>query len=672
MRCNTQTPQRVECLESMQRIEGPHSNPIRPSSSPSSHPSDNTPRPIQRAKRLPAGCARNMPTFSTTRAAAVYLIVTVALVALLGRVAYLQSFGREQNIGRAERQQHQVQTLYARRGSIFDRSGMLLAGTVQDQSLFIDPKFMQDSFQENGHSLVEMDQAVAKLAHLLEKDPYEISKLLGDRYESRFVRVADHVDEGACAAIEQLKLPGVGLMPQNERYYPMGSAAAHVLGGVGEDGTGLEGVELRFEKLLSGRDGYTRTVKDAKRRPVSVAAEDYDPPQNGRHLILTIDSNMQLMAEQELAAACKQFAAKRGEVILIDPQNGEVLALADWPAFNPQYLDDSQPEVRRDRCVTDPYEPGSTIKPFIAGPALQWKLTRPDEVFPVHGPNYVTPYGRHVTDVHAYDHLAFWDVLVKSSNIGMSMLGERIGNDRLHAALASFDFGKPTGIELPGEDPGLLNPLRKWTKYSTESVSQGYELMVTPVQLARAMCAYANGGRLVRPHIIRGILDDDGQITAAAGAPGPADALPQAIDPATALQVRRILCDVPLRGTALGALTDRTWNIFGKTGTAHVTKGSFYSSEAFTSSFIGGAPAEQPRLVIAMVIHEPDRRLGHYGGIVSAPAACRVLDRAMAYLQQPASPPLPPPPPHIAAVLYEYHPDGQPPAHESQAAVTQD
>src|SRR5277367_105741 len=245
-----------------------------------------------------------MEHFSRTRALVVYLVIGAALAALIGRVAYLQSWGREQNIGRAERQQHQTQTLYARRGSIFDRWGMLMAGTAQEQALYIDPKFMQDSFQEPGHSLVEMDQAVAKLAQIVDQDPYEISKMLGDKYESRFVRIAGHLDDGMCQAIESLKLPGVGLMPQNVRYYPMGSIGAHILGGVGEAGVGLEGVELKYERTLAGRDGWKRTVKDAKRRPISVAAEDYVPPINGRHLILTIDSNIQLIVEQELANAC--------------------------------------------------------------------------------------------------------------------------------------------------------------------------------------------------------------------------------------------------------------------------------------------------------------------------------------------------------------------------------
>jgi cell division protein FtsI (penicillin-binding protein 3) len=595
-----------------------------------------------------------MLQFSPIRAAIVFGLIGMLLLLLSGRVAYLQTYGRAQNLRKAERQQHQLETLYARRGSIFDTNGMLLAGTVQTMSLFVDPKFMQEEFQADGRSLVDMDKAVEKLANLIDRDPFEISKMLGDRYESRFIRIEDNLDEATCTAIEKMKLPGVGLIPANVRYYPMGSILAHAMGGTGADGSGLEGLELKFEKLLAGRDGFKRTLKDARRRPIAVNAEDYLPPQNGKHLMLTIDANIQMIAEQELAHACNTYGAKRGEVIVMDPRTGDVLALANWPTFNPQNLDDSNQEIRRNRCLTDPYEPGSTIKPFIVGPALAWNMTRLTEVFPIHGPVYTTPYGRKVTDVHPYERLALWDVLVKSSNIGMSMLGERIGNDNLRRALNAFAFGRQTGIELPAEDSGLLNPLKKWNKYSTESVAQGYELMVTPLQLARAMCAYANGGRLIEPRIVKGVLDDNGQVVSRTQH-AQHSMLPEAVDPITSAEIKRILADIPVRGTATKARS-ATWNIFGKTGTAHISVDGSYDQKSYNSSFIGGAPFESPRLVIAFVLHEPDRKKGHYGGLVSAPSASRVLERALAYLQVPVSPALAPPPPEISNALYAFDP----------------
>jgi cell division protein FtsI (penicillin-binding protein 3) len=595
-----------------------------------------------------------MPSFSPLRAAVVMIGIGCCLLGLTARVAYLQTYGREQTLRRAERQQHQNETLYARRGSIFDANGMLMAGTVQTMSLFVDPKFMQEEYESNGKSLVDMDKAVERLAKVLDRDAFELSQLLGDRYTSRFVRLADNLDPETCREIERLKLPGVGLVPANVRYYPMGSIAAHLLGGVGAEGKGLEGLELRFERLLAGKDGYKRTLKDARRRGIAVNAEDYLPPQNGQHLVLTIDANIQMIAEQELASACKTWGAKHGECVVMDPRTGDVLALANWPTFNPQNLEDSTNDLRRNRCLTDPYEPGSTIKPFIVGPILGWNMARLTEIFPIKGPTYVTDYGRRVTDVHPYEKLALWDVVVKSSNIGMAMLAERVGNANLHKALRGFCFGEPTGIELPGEDPGLINPLKKWGKYSTQSVAQGYELMVTPLQLARGMCAFANGGRLVQPRIVKGILEENGRI-ASQTEPAALKMMPEVVDPITAAEVKRVLADVPVRGTAQKSRS-KTWNLFGKTGTAHVSRGGRYDQKSYTSSFVGGAPFESPRLVIAFIIHEPDRSRGHYGGLVSAPSAGRVLERSLAYLQVPASPDLPLPPPKIAGVLYSFDP----------------
>ena len=198
-----------------------------------------------------------MPKFSPIRAAVVLIIVGCAFAALMGRVAYLQTYGRESTVQAAERQQHQNEVLHARRGSIFDSNGMLMAGTVESQTLFIDPKFMQDCFQEDGKSLVDMDVAMKKLANIIDVDQFELSKLLGDRYESRYIEVAEHLDDEAVKQIEALDLPGVGFTPTDERYYPMGSIAAHVLGGVQKDNIGLEGIELKYEKVLKGKDGFS-------------------------------------------------------------------------------------------------------------------------------------------------------------------------------------------------------------------------------------------------------------------------------------------------------------------------------------------------------------------------------------------------------------------------------
>ena len=591
---------------------------------------------------------------SPIRALLVFVMLFCAFAALVGRVGYLESWGAQKNVQRAQRQQFQSEPLYARRGSIFDRNGMLMAGTVQSQSVFIDPVFMADSFRDQGREpFLAMDEAVTKIAKLCDRDPFEMSKQLGDKSKSRFVRVAENLDEGTIHEIGKLDLPGVGFTPVNVRYYPMGSVGAHILGGVGSDGNGLEGVELKFNKLLAGRDGSKRTLKDARRRPIYVDADDYVPAQHGQQLILTIDATIQTIVEHELADACEKYKAKTGEAVVMDPFTGDVIALANWPTFNPQELNDASQDRRRDRAVVDPYEPGSTIKPFIVGPALMNHVTRPDEIFDTHDGIWYAGYGKRVIkDVHGYAKLALWDVLTKSSNIGMCELGQRLGNRGLFLNLTSFHFGQKTGIELPGEDSGLINPLKKWTRYSTESVSQGYEMRVTPLQLCRGMCAYANGGRLVDPHILQGTVDAQGNVVSDIEHKTFSQ-FPQVIDPDTAATVRRILCDVLVRGTAMKARSS-IYNIFGKTGTAHSAINGQYNEENYTSSFIGGAPYENPRLVIAVVIHNPDKSLAHYGGIVAAPAASAILDQALQYMQVPPSGDLPLPSPNIANVLYAY------------------
>jgi cell division protein FtsI (penicillin-binding protein 3) len=610
------------------------------------------------------------PHFSAARAALVLFALLVGFALLLGRVIYLQTYGRRQTLAKAMRQQHNTVPLPARRGSIYDRNGIEMAGTVQQQVVFVDPKFMQEVYSQDGKSFVDMDRAVASLAHLVDKDAFALSRMLGDRANSRFIKVADEVDEQTAAAIEKLDLPGAGLLPVNVRYYPMGPIAAHVLGGTGRDGRGLEGLELKFESLLAGHDGFKRTLKDARHRPVSVAAEDFLPAQHGQHLILTIDANIQMIAEQELKKSCEDFHAKGGEVVIMDPRTGEVLALANWPTFHPQNLGDSEAKVRLNRCLAAPYEPGSTIKPFVVGPALAQRVTRVGEVWEMPASYQSELRKKPVTDVHHYAQLCTWDVLVKSSNIGMTMLGERLGKGRLREAIYGFGFGRPTGIELPAEDPGMLIPASKMGNADVVSMVQGYAIMVTPVQMARAFCAYANGGRIVQPSVVKGVLDADGRVVSRVQPPN-VELMPAAVDPFTAAEMKRILCDTLVRGTAKKARS-RTWNIFGKTGTSHISGGKGgYDMSRYNSSFVAGAPFEEPRVVVAFVIHEPDRKLAHYGGDVAAPGAGRLIDRVLTYLQVQPSPELQPPPPPLAAKLYNFNPkEYRWPAEPAGTAVT--
>ena len=599
-----------------------------------------------------------MSTVASTRATVVLAVIACLLGGMTLRVAYLQTYRRQQTLRSAERQQHQSETIYARRGSVFDANGSALAVSVQQMALYVDPEFMLDEYTfGTTKTRAELPGDLGRLGAMIDRKQDDLYKLVNARANARYVRLAENLSEEQGERIVELGIPGLGLEPMSVRIYPMDMLAAHVLGAVGKDGSGLEGIEMKFQKELAGKNGFKRVEKDARRRPIGVEAEDYLPPSHGQHLVLTLDANVQMIAEQELAEACRVVKAKRGEVVVMDPMTGVVLAMANWPTFSPQSIDEVDREVRRNRSVTDSYEPGSTLKPFIMGPAIEWNFTKMNETWPIQGETYVVSYGRgtrRVTDVHFYGQpLSSWDVLVKSSNIGMSMLGARMGNAGLHRALTTFAFGKKTGIELPGEYTGLVQPLRKWTRPSIESIAQGYEMRVTPLQLARGFCAFANGGRLVQPTVVKGLLDAEGNVVSRRPEPS-LERMPRVISEEAAGQIRQILSDTVVRGSATMARSSH-WNIFGKTGTAHISEGRRgYSAKRYTSSFLCGAPYENPRIVVAFIIHEPDRSIAHYGGRVSAPGAMRLVERTLSYLQVPPSPALNPPPPHVAATLVNY------------------
>lgn len=593
-----------------------------------------------------------MNGFSSARAALLLGAVASILLTLLGRVCCLQTHNRAQTLDRAERQQHTNERLAARRGSIFDSTGQLLAGSIQVQTLFLDPKEIIDTHEADRNGSAKLEKDLAALGKLIDRDPFELLQLIGEKYPARYIEIVRDIDPSTLAAVYKLNIAGVGAAASNLRQYPMGSLAAHVLGAVGADGKGLDGIELTCDRMLSGKDGEKRSLKDARRRAISTDVADYRPATHGEHLVLTIDANIQAIVEEELLSTVKQYDAASGEAIVMDPMTGAIIALANYPTYSPGTIEDSKPNQRTNRALVFPYEPGSTIKPYIVSRAIDSRQATLADNFDVQGPRWKTPYGRTITDVHGYDRLALWDVLVKSSNIGMCQLSERLGNEQLHQTLTDFGFGRPTGIDLPGEDGGIVRPLKKWSKHSTDSIAQGYEMLVTPLQMARAMSSIANGGTLLTPYVVRGTIDSNNDVRPIADEARQRK-IQRILEPQTAASIRRVLADIPIRGTATKARS-HLYNVFGKTGTAHRAVNGRYDQDHYTSSFVGGAPFESPRLVVAFVIHDPDRSLAHFGGIVAAPGASRILDRALTYLQVPTSPPLPLPPTHLVERLYNF------------------
>ena len=590
---------------------------------------------------------------SPRRAALVLGTIAALLLLLVGRTAYLQTTFAAEMADRADRQHDATAAVAARRGGIFDRNGLLLAGTVEGRGVFVDPKFMHDQAAADGRSLYDLDVGIERLALAAHADVDRVALSVTGDPDQRYVPLARGLGEAQADRVvdlaKSLGLRGVATEPQPRRLYPMGTTAAHVLGSVGRDGQGLEGVEYLEDERLTGTAGRVTTLRDKRRRPIAAGRFGFAPPRHGAGLVLTIDAQIQSIAEKELAATVAAFGAAGGSVVVLDPFSGDVLAMASYPTFYPEFLADSTADDRRNRAVVDPHEPGSVVKPFLLAGLLERGVVRLDETADLKWGTRRLEVGRVVRDDYGYEKLSAWDWIVKSSNIGMSLAASRVTYDDVLDIYEGFGLGDKTGVEATGEHPGLLYDPPP-DKYTHSSVSFGYAMLATPVQLARAMCAFANGGRLVDPRLVAGAVRPDGSLDL--------DVRPGvnrvAVREDVADTMRRVLADVFARGTARVARVE-TYNLFGKTGTTHKSEGGQQSDTKYTASFVGGGPYESPRLVIAVTIDEPDKARGHHGGQVAATTAARILEQGLLHLGTPLSPPLPEPPEAVREVLHAYY-----------------
>jgi len=460
---------------------------------------------------------------------------------------------------------------------------------------------------------------------------------------SRFVWLARDLAEEAAERFRSVKADdrrGLGLLREPKRVYPAGHCAGHVLGAVSIDGIGLEGLELQYNRLLTGENGAEQFIRDRWGRKIWLKRKHYKPAKNGRNIILTIDAVMQEFTETVLDDTCRKFRANSGCAILMDPTTGDILAWACWPKVDPNRFNTYSADHRRNRGITDPFEPGSIFKPFVAVAALKNKVVDLEEQIFCHNGAYTI--GRRVLhDYHPYGDLTFAKIVIKSSNIGMAILGQRLGNDRLYQAVSAFGFGRKTGIDLPGESAGIVRPLAKWDQYTTTSVPMGQELAATAIQLITGFAAFANDGVLLQPRLLRAVIDPSGRVVRDNTAIRPTG---RAVDPHLAqFMVREILARVVSDGTGKRAIIPR-YSVFGKTGTAQIAKrgGGGYRSGAYVASFLGGVPSSGPKLVALVTIREPDRRIGHFGGTVAAPAVKSILEQAVKYLGIPPDRPAKP------------------------------
>lgn len=550
------------------------------------------------------------------------VLLALAFVPLLGallvRAVKLQVVDGGKLSGMAKEQYVRPVTLPGRRGEILDRRGSSLAASVEVDSIFADPK-----------ELPEAHKAARALASALELDPAKLETSLGA--SRHFAWIKRQATPQEVVAVKALELPGVGYVKEPRRFYPQRELAAHVLGFSGVDGEGLEGVELALDGLLKGKPREIEGLRDARGRQMIVGGAVPAEALEGATVTLTLDRAVQYLTEKVLAEAMTKANAAGGSAVVLDPATGEILALASVPTFNPNEPARYQRQALRNRALTDQFEPGSTFKVFTVAAALEERAVRPSDSFFCENGRFAI--GRHAIHDHGgYGSLDVGRILQVSSNIGAAKIAEKLGREKLAAYQRAFGFGVKPGTGLLGEAKGSLPFPKSEIALATQSFGQG--LTASAVQIAAAFGAVANGGALMRPYLIARVVDPDGEVVMQREP----ERVRQVISRGTSQELLRMMrLVVQKEGTAPLARMDE-WEVAGKTGTAQKAEDGVYSVHKRTASFVGIAPAEAPRLVILVVIDEPQGDV--YGGLVAAPAFKEIAKGALAHLGVPPSPSL--------------------------------
>lgn len=554
------------------------------------------------------------------RARIALLGVAVLCVAalVLVRAFHLQIVGGDRLREMAEGQHLRELRVSPRRGALYDRHGAELAVSVDVDSVYANPRRLRAMEQDP-------ETTARRLAAVLDVNVAQLAKRLAtDRY---FVWIERRITPNEATRVAKLDIPGIGLTTEARRYYPNRHLAAHLLGFADIDGRGIEGIELAYEKELRGSDRRVEAIRDRRGQVVFADEMNDGPSSEGQNLVLTIDKAIQHIAERELALGVRTFEARGGSVVVMDPSTGEILALANYPPFNPNEPSKHPVAHRRNRAVVDRFEPGSTVKPFTMAAALAAGSVRPDES--INCENGVTRLGgRLLHDAHPYEWLTPTQILAYSSNIGIAKIALELGKRDLYRAFRRFGFGESTKLGVPGETAGSLRHYRSWYEIDVAAVSFGQGVSVTNVQLATAMSAIANGGRLMRPTLIHRVTDGEG-LTLEEAKP---EVRRQVVPRRVAKLVGEMLTAVTEPGgTAMEAAVDG-YLVAGKTGTAQKAdyiKGG-YAKDKWLASFIGFAPADKPSVVISVVIDEPI--IAHYGGTVAGPVFRRIAEVTLRHM----------------------------------------
>lgn len=529
------------------------------------------------------------------------------------RLADLMLLNHERLYERARMQQLKGEEIRVRRGLVLDRHGRELAVNLELESLYCDPC-----------ELAAPEKSAEVLSGITGKPVKAILNRMSS--DGRFVWLQRKLEPDAARKVREARIKGVGFVPDAKRFYPKGELASHLLGFVDVDNKGIEGLELRYNSYLSTGGGKVLLTRDASGKTLSQGVEIES---KGHTLVLTIDEGLQYMVESELEKAMEKWRAAAATAIMMDPSTGAILALANKPSFNPNTIFESKNYERRNRGITDCYEPGSTFKIIVGTAALEEKLVTLDTLYDC-SRGAVEVGKRMIHDAHRHGVLTFKEVIQKSSNVGSVMIGTKLGKERVHRYAKAFGFGEKTGIDLPGEVSGWIRAPEYWSGVSIGSISIGQEVAVTPLQVLRAYAAIANGGLLVKPHVVSKILTPEGyQLWEAK------HDTRRAVSQQTADTFREILRTVTEEGgTAKSASVDGNY-VAGKTGTAQIIDPSTkrYSKEKYVSSFVGFVPVDNPKIAMIVVVYEPKGQI--YGGVVAAPVFKNIAEKSLSYLDVP-------------------------------------
>ncbi len=540
--------------------------------------------------------------------------IIFGFVAVFFRLIDLMVLDHERLSQRAKTQQLKKEDIQVRRGLIFDRKGRELGVNLEVESLYCDP----DMMEAPKTSADRLAKVVGKRSDLI------LSKFSS---EGRFVWVERKLEPEQARKIKDMNIKGLGFMPDAKRYYPKGKLASHIIGSVGIDNQALEGIELQYDRFLKTEGGKILVTRDAKGRILSTGI---DMESKGNNIILTIDEGLQYILEKELENSVELWNASAATAIMMNPFTGEILALANRPTYNANQISFARDFEKRNRAITDCYEPGSTFKLVVGAAALEEGIVRPDTKFDC-SKGDITVGGKTIRDIKKHKVLTFEEVIQKSSNVGTIQLGMKLGREKIYEYTKLFGFGNKTGIDLPGEVSGWIRPTEQWSGVSIATVSIGHEVAVTPLQVLRAYSAIANGGLLVTPHVVSEIRSSDGTFIYKFSP----DKNERVISKKTADKFRDILKTVAEEGgTGKGASVDGN-HVAGKTGTAQIIdpKTKKYSKEKYVSSFVGFVPADNPMLALIVVVYEPKGEI--LGGIVAAPVFKEIARQSLSYLQVP-------------------------------------